>query len=159
MTRKIVDALRLKGQNLDSAFSIFDSDSDGFITYQEFKDAVIRTFRIRIDNDELFMYWDRLRPENNKISAETFYHKFGQYLSDDPKMRMAYQQGHVGQGDYKKELSHINQKLYRNTETLESRLLNNMNKNAYDPDRLNSRDQGRWPKGYDRGREIRTGET
>ena len=90
-----------KGQTLDGAFNVMDSNDDGFITYDEFRDAVQRTFRVRVKDEELLMYWRRLNLNKQaQLSRAEFYHRFGLYFSDDTNMRVTQQRLGYAQNEY-----------------------------------------------------------
>jgi len=126
MTRNIVSTWKMKGQNLDSAFSILDADGDGRLSFEEFKDGILRTFKIKAKEDEVGLYWRRLHLVNEYLPKDEFFLKFGPYFSGEDNLRVTYNKlDNIRENEYRDKISQINQMLNKNTETISNQVATN----------------------------------
>jgi hypothetical protein len=77
--------LSSKGQTIDSAYNML-ADEDGMISFDKFKWAISRVFRVKIPENEIALYWNRFNLIDNKLTKADFYLKFSPYLkrSEEP---------------------------------------------------------------------------
>jgi len=128
-TRNVTSALKMKGQTLDSAFSLFDADSDGRLSFEEFREGILRTFKIKVKEDEIGMYWRRLRLVNDHLTKDEFFMKLGPYFGPEDNMRVT-QNRLEGIDDFNRQrhgsqLGQINQMLNKNSENMRSKVVTN----------------------------------
>lgn len=114
LTQAICETLRNKRQNVESAFQIFDADSDGYISFDDFRATVMGTFKIRVREDELATYWNKLQLQHVKMTEKEFQAKFGPYLDVGGRTTKTEDRS----DNLKDNLQRINAVLGRNTEEL-----------------------------------------
>ncbi len=128
-TRNVTSALKMKGQTLDSAFSLFDADGDGRLSFEEWREGILRTFKIKVKEDEVGMYWRRLRLVNDHLPKDEFFMKLGPYFGPEDHMRVT--QNRLGQIQDEEnrhrfsQLGQINQMLNKNSETMKAKVVTN----------------------------------
>jgi Ca2+-binding EF-hand superfamily protein len=74
------------------------------------------TFRMKVPEDEVSLYWNRLRLTGGKLSREEFYMKLSPYMTEESRLQVT--KNRLRDLDPRTGLSQINRLLDKNTEQL-----------------------------------------
>ena len=108
LTERIAQAIKVKELNLKQAFRIMDYDGDFEISIKDFQYSVQKILNIRITDDELLLYWRKIPIALENMSYDEFVQRFHKYLDVDT-------------GQYRNDLSYINNRILGHTTDLEGK--------------------------------------
>jgi len=78
--RKIAGNLKQRGLTVESAYNIFDSNQDGYISADEFSNTLNITLQLQVSQQEIQLLLSTFMMETGRITKREFIDKFGAYL-------------------------------------------------------------------------------